>query len=43
MLDWIAYHLVMRCDAAIDPYTRIGQWCLPRAGRWAYRISGEQQ
>lgn len=37
ILDWLGYQLVMRFDAAINPYTRFGKWCLPRAGRWAYR------
>lgn len=35
-MNWIAYQLVMHFDAAIDPYTAFGRWCLPRAGGWAY-------
>ncbi len=41
LLDWIGYQLVIRgpfrwtCNA--DHW--IGNWCLPRAGNWAYRDS----
>lgn len=38
ILDWIGYQMLMHGGHwAINPYTRLGRWCLVRAGRHAYR------
>jgi hypothetical protein len=36
MIDWLGFHLVMHFEAAIDPYTWFGRWCLRRAGSHVY-------
>lgn len=39
ILDWIGFQLVMRgpWKWTCDPYTKFGEWCINRAGCWAYR------
>lgn len=39
MRDWLGWMLLMYGPQRIvcDPYTRLGAWCLRRAGNYAFR------